>query len=184
MNVALIIFRAIVLFIPAFVANSGAVITGGKWKIDGGRNFIDGRRILGNGKTWSGYFGGSLIGVAAGIVVYLISLATGGFIGTYGNSFVSIAAGIVPMSFGSLTGDLIGSFTKRRIGIESGGKGNLLDQWPFALTAFLFVYVFDPQFFIMYYFYIGMISILVITPPLHRAVNIIGYKMHKKDVPW
>ncbi|MGC8608632.1 MAG: CDP-2,3-bis-(O-geranylgeranyl)-sn-glycerol synthase [Thermoplasmata archaeon] len=184
MNIALYIFRALVLFIPAFIANSGAVITGGKWKIDMGHNFIDGRRILGNGKTWSGYFGGSLIGVFAGIVIYGISIATGGFIGTYGNSLISVASAIIPMSFGSLTGDIIGSFTKRRIGIESGGKGSLLDQWPFALTAFLFLYVFDPHFFIEYYFYIGMISILIITPPLHRAVNIIGYKMHKKDVPW
>jgi Putative integral membrane protein DUF46. len=89
------------------------------------------------------------------------------------------------MSAGSLLGDMAGSFIKRRIGIERGGKGSLLDQWPFVLMSFLLLFVFERHFFMLYYGdIVGLITILIITPPLHRAVNIIGYRMNKKDVPW
>ncbi len=87
------------------------------------------------------------------------------------------------LSFGSLTGDVIGSFIKRRIGIERGGKGFLLDQWPFVLVALLLLFVFSRHFFsIVYMNFLAIPELLIVTPPLHRAVNIIGYKMKKKDV--
>ena len=57
------IFQSIVFFIPAYAANPGAVIFGGHGIIDRGKNFIDGRRIFGDGKSWSGYFGGILSGI-------------------------------------------------------------------------------------------------------------------------
>ena len=47
----------IVLWImgPAYIANSVAVLTGGRFPIDQGKNSPDGNRILGDGKTWSGF---------------------------------------------------------------------------------------------------------------------------------
>lgn len=185
-NVFLDIFNAILLFLPGFAANPGAVITGGHIIMDRGKNFFDGRRIFGNGKTWSGFIGGSLFGILIGLVIYFIlsTIHVNG-LGIYGSSITEALAALAPMSFGSLTGDLTGSFIKRRLGIPSGGKGSLLDQWPFVLVSFLFIYLFSPSFFMEYYGnIIGAVTILAMTPPLHRAINIIAYKMNKKDVPW
>ena len=185
-NILLIILGSIILFLPAFAANPGAVITGGYAKVDFGRNFIDGKRIFGDGKTWSGFFGGSFLGVALGLVIYFIlSLTHITAIGNYGSSVYEALAVLLPMSFGSLMGDMAGSFVKRRLNMKRGQKGSLLDQWPFVLVSFLMVFIFARGFFMEYYGnFIGIIVILAMTPPLHRAVNIIGYKMNKKDVPW
>ena len=185
-DIPFLIFSAFVLFIPAFLANPAAVITGGHFPMDFGRNFIDGKRILGDGKTWSGYFGGSLSGVIAGLALYGIFLLLGlqNYL-SYGNSILSVTITLFAMSFGSLTGDVLGSFIKRRIGIGRGGKGSLLDQWPFVLVSFLFLFIFSANFFMTYYGNVtGAVSILIITPPLHRVVNIIGFRMKKKEVPW
>lgn len=185
-NVLLIVLGSIVLFLPAFAANPFAVITGGYGKVDFGKNFIDGRRILGDGKTWSGLIGGSLLGVILGLVIYfIIDLLHTTAIGNYGNSIYDALAVLFPMSFGSLIGDISGSFVKRRLNMKRGQKGFLLDQWPFVMMSFIFVFVFARGFFMEYYGnFIGIVVILALTPPLHRAVNIIGYKMNKKDVPW
>ncbi|MEM3676254.1 MAG: CDP-2,3-bis-(O-geranylgeranyl)-sn-glycerol synthase [Thermoplasmataceae archaeon] len=180
------IVMAFVLFIPAFVANPLAVITGGHFPMDFGKNFVDRRRILGDGKTWTGYLGGSLLGMLSGAVLAVIFH----FIAVvpdngYGNSISQVAITLAAMSFGSLSGDVAGSFIKRRINIPRGGKGSLLDMWPFVLVSFLFLFLFSRSFFMEYYGnIIGAVTILVVTPPLHRAVNVIGFKMKKKDVPW
>ena len=42
-NLEFNILAGLFAFIPALVANPGAVITGGKGRMDFGRNFIDGR---------------------------------------------------------------------------------------------------------------------------------------------
>lgn len=182
----LLIVSAFILFIPAFIANPSAVITGGHYPMDFGKNFPDGRRILGDGKTWSGYFGGSLIGVGSGLILLAIfHFAHVLPYPVYGLNLEQVAVALFAMSFGSLTGDVLGSFIKRRINIPRGGKGSLLDMWPFAVVSFLFLYIFARGFFMNYYGnVIGILTILIITPPLHRAVNIIGYRMKRKDVPW
>lgn len=186
LNIPLAIVESFVLFIPGFIANPAAVITGGHYPMDFGKSLPDGKRIFGDGKTWTGYFGGSFIGVASGLVLtgfFLLFGVTGSV--SYGNTVPGLLVTLLAMSFGSLTGDVTGSFIKRRIGIKRGGKGSLLDQWPFVLVSFLFLFVFARGFFMAYYGnIIGALTILLITPPLHRAVNIIGYKMKKKDVPW
>jgi len=62
----------IVLWImgPAYIANSVAVLTGGKYPIDQGKTLSDGNRILGDGKTWSGLLGGTLGGIAFGLLSF------------------------------------------------------------------------------------------------------------------
>ena len=54
---------------PAYIANSVAVLTGGKYPIDQGRTLSDGNRILGDGKTWSGLLGGTLGGIMFGTIL-------------------------------------------------------------------------------------------------------------------
>ncbi len=175
--------QGLFFFIPAFAANSAAVVTGGRWKMDSGKNFFDGRRILGDGKTWSGYLGGSLLASALGMLLYGLIFLLPVFV-NYPDAYFALF-GVLLLSFGSLTGDTLGSFIKRRIGIDRGGKGYLLDQIPFVLMALLFAALFYFQFFRYVLFNIpALIVIVVITPPLHKAVNVLGYKLNRKDVPW
>lgn len=176
---------AFVLFLPSFVANPVAVITRGKTKMDFGKNYRDGRRILGDGKSWGGFFGGSLIGTLVGMAIYIPLSYSGVFESSFPGNFLVILGISLSLSFGSLTGDALGSFTKRRLGMKSGQNAFLLDQLPFVLVSFLFLYFTNSTFFMQYYGNItGILTILIITPPLHRAINIIGYRINRKDVPW
>ena len=52
---------------PDYIANASPVILGGGLSMDLGRNFIDNRRLLGDGKTYRGFFGGILAGMLIGI---------------------------------------------------------------------------------------------------------------------
>ena len=54
------------IMMPAYLANTIAVLTGGKYPIDQGKNYSDGNRILGDGKTWSGLVGGTIGGIGIG----------------------------------------------------------------------------------------------------------------------
>ena len=61
-----IIIQALWLVLPAYVANASALIFGGGTPIDFGKKWKDGRRILGDGKTWRGLFIGTFVGMTAG----------------------------------------------------------------------------------------------------------------------
>ncbi|MHA1894710.1 MAG: CDP-archaeol synthase [Candidatus Helarchaeota archaeon] len=57
---------------PALIANMSMTLTGGNEKlgpVDFGKNFFDGNRIFGKGKTWSGLIGGICIGTIVGIIL-------------------------------------------------------------------------------------------------------------------
>jgi CDP-2,3-bis-(O-geranylgeranyl)-sn-glycerol synthase len=92
------------------------------------------------------------------------------------------------LAFGSLFGDMLGSFIKRRLGIGKGAKAPVLDQYDFVIGAFLFVSLASPEWvwesFIEGEHILALVTFLVVIPIVHRAVNIIGYRMGKKDVPW
>ncbi len=64
---------------PAFFANGGMTFTGGGKPIDKGKNFIDGKRIFGDGKTWSGLIGGILSGIFIGFVFTLLFIPVRNF---------------------------------------------------------------------------------------------------------
>lgn len=183
-NIVLFTLYAIILFAPAFIANPGAVITGGHWVIDRGKTY-KGKRILGDGKSWSGFIGGSLIGILSGIIIYYIVIVLRIPYPDYGKNIIDAILVLIPMSFGSLLGDMSGSFIKRRIGMNRGARGSILDQWPFVIVSFLLVFIFARGFFMQLYGdLIPVAVILIITPPIHRGVNILAYKFKMKDVPW
>ena len=64
---------------PAFFANGGMTFTGKGNPIDRGKNFIDGKRIFGDGKTWSGLIGGILSGIFIGFVFTLLFIPVRNF---------------------------------------------------------------------------------------------------------
>ena len=152
---------------------------GGSWR---------GKRILGDGKTWRGFFGGALTGAAFGILEIVLAQNSGapdswGF-GQWPGSITIVFA----LAFGSMVGDSAGSFVKRRLDIGRGEKAPGLDQYNFVAGAVAFALILRPQWFLDHYILgtgiAGLIVLLIVVPILHRGINIIGYKLGKKNVPW
>jgi CDP-2,3-bis-(O-geranylgeranyl)-sn-glycerol synthase len=175
------------LMLPALIPNTAAVLWGGGAPMDFGRSW-KGKRILGDGKTWRGFFGGALTGVAFGILEIFLAQnpAVPGAWG-FGQWPESIAT-VFALAFGSMVGDSAGSFVKRRLDIGRGEKAPGLDQYNFVVGAVAFALILRPQWFLDHYIFdngiFGLILLLAVVPVLHRGVNIIGYKLGKKNVPW
>lgn len=177
------------LFIPAMLPNSNAALFGkhSKTKMDFGKSWR-GKRIFGDGKSWLGFFGGALSAIAVGFLMLGISALVGdqNYAG-YGPFWGNVGI-ICCLSFGALLGDLCGAFIKRRLGMERGQKAPILDQYDFVAGSFLLTFAFFPDFIINNYFegwhIAAFIFIILVTFFIHRAVNIIGYKLHVKNEPW
>lgn len=183
-----IIGMAFWVTIPAYLPNSMAVLFGGGTPMDLGKSMGDGRRVLGKGKTWRGFFGGAFSGTIIGLIQLGLAYPFDA-INLWGFGEIPGAViVIIILATGAMFGDALGSFIKRRLGKESGDPTPVLDQYDFLIGAWLLIIILQPHWyydtFIDGYHFIGLVAIMVITPLLHRAVNIIGYKMGKKDVPW
>jgi CDP-2,3-bis-(O-geranylgeranyl)-sn-glycerol synthase len=165
--------------LPAYLPNPVAALFGGGTPVDGGRNFSDGKRIFGDGKTFRGLFLGILAGIGIGLLQIWLS-------GAYGlenfpeHTFVSVTL----LATGALFGDLCKSFFKRRFGKERGTKWPVADQYDFVAGALLLTLMVDPSWILANMTLSVFILILILTPVLHRTVNIIGYYLGVKEVPW
>ncbi len=157
--------------LPAYVANASPVLLGGGSPIDGGKNWRDGRRILGDGKTWRGFLGGLTCGTLTGLIQYFL---TPGF---YGNLRTAALLAFL-LALGALTGDLVGSFFKRRANLPRGAPAIGLDQLGFLISALALAYpvktLSSGQ----------IIFLLVVSPFIHWGANYFAYKMGWKGVPW
>ncbi len=182
-----IVLMGIWLTLPAYVANPSAVLFGGGAPMDFGKKYKDGTRILGDGKTWRGFFGGAFSGIFIGLVLIGISSVFDPEHFGFGK-FPDYIGIIVLLAFGALLGDVFGSFIKRRLKIKRGEKAFGLDQYDFLIGAWLLVLVFRFEWFldhfILWPYTMAIITVIILTPLLHRGMNILGYKMGKKDVPW
>jgi CDP-2,3-bis-(O-geranylgeranyl)-sn-glycerol synthase len=150
-------------FLPAYVANASATfskLVGKTHPIDFGLKY-NGKRILGDGKTWEGTLIGLVLGTAVGIpTFYLFSL------GPWWE--------VIVISLGALIGDMVGSFVKRQVGLVRGAEATLIDQLDFVFGVFL-IDTPPPDYGIV---------ILIITPILHKLANIAGHRIGVKNVPW
>ncbi len=167
------------IMLPAYIPNPVAVVGGGGTPMDLGRHFTDGRRILGDGKTFRGFFAGVAAGVAIGILQILVQEGFPSFPvpdHTY--------ASILLLSVGALLGDAVKSFFKRRAGKERGAKWPIADQYDLVVGSLLLLAIFDPSWFLAEITLPRFLVILIITPILHRLVNLVGYAARLKDVPW
>lgn len=169
------ILQAVWLMLPAYIANPTAVVFGGGTPIDFRRNWRDGRRILGDGKTFRGLIGGIVCGIIIGIIQMQFSPPSQG-------SFTLTA--IITLSLGALLGDLAKSFFKRRLGFERGAKFPIVDQLDFVAGAWVLTYIFEPGWFTDNFTFWIIITVLILTPILHRITNIIGYYIKLKKEPW
>jgi CDP-2,3-bis-(O-geranylgeranyl)-sn-glycerol synthase len=185
-----IIAQAFWLIIPAYIANGCAVLVGGGKPIDFGKKWKDGRRILGDGKTWRGLILGSLLGMVGGF-----GLSTAAFyinkidpdILTVSNfrGFPIMIPIIFSICFGALMGDIIASFFKRRIGKKRGQDWIPFDQLDFILGVLFFSFLMagllqiigvtkDNWFFVNFTVW-HILFLLIITPLFH----FIGNLMHR-----
>jgi len=177
----------LLLFLPALIPNSAAVLFGGGTPVDFNRTWR-GKRLLGDGKTWRGLFGG----VGTGILVGLVLIGLGSVLGSpaildYGPFPESVGV-VACLAAGSLLGDMVGAFIKRRLGMARGQKAPVLDQYDFMTGALLLTLLFFPSWVAATYWngeaIVGLLALLIFVPLLHRTVNIVGYKMGKKKEPW
>ena len=167
------------IMMPAYLANTIAVITGGRFPIDQGAKLNDGNRILGDGKTWSGLVGGTL----GGILIGFLQLNHGDsfveyFSDTKGNQLWGEKPFVIffLLSFGALLGDMTASFHKRRKNLDRGAKYPLLDMYDFIAMSLLLTITFGEGWLQTWIFdgFIPIFTLLILKPILHRGVNIIG----------
>ena len=182
-------FIVLWIMMPAYLANTIAVLTGGKYPIDQGKIHSDGNRILGDGKTWSGLVGGTLGGVFIGFLQ--VNLGEGlieALSGSQDADFWGENSIIVffLLSFGALFGDMTASFIKRRSQLKRGDKSPLLDMFDFIGMALLLSFIFANEWLMSWILdgYMPLFTLLIATPILHRGVNIIGFKIGVKNEPW
>jgi CDP-2,3-bis-(O-geranylgeranyl)-sn-glycerol synthase len=211
--IALLIF-SLLFIVPAYISNASMVITGGGKPIDGGKTFRDGRRILGDHKTWNGLKGPLYIGIPISFLIFLLfnilwepirniiidASAQGQYIlygdisvfeyyfigGEFPINFLVLIIRIVLASYGAVVGDLIGSCLKRRLDIKSGAPFWVVDQLDFALVALLFVSI--PGFISPNLFLLPdgfiIIFLIILTPAVSIIANTVAFVIGLKDVPW
>jgi len=165
MDVAWLIVEALKFIFPAYCANAVPVLAGGGLPMDFGREFFDGRPILGKNKTFRGFFFGLAVGTGVGLLESLVF--------SYPMLF-----GLM-LSLGALLGDLAGAFVKRRLGIAPGKLLPVVDQVDFILGAILFSLLVVLQMLSWEL----VIAVIAITIPVHLLTNFVAYKLRLKSNP-
>lgn len=158
--------QLLLFILPAYVANATPVLLGGGMPVDFGRRAWDGRRLLGDGKTWRGLFSGLLAGI-------LVGALEAGLLGD--PRFYALG---MLLSLGAMLGDLFGSFVKRRLGFVRGHPFFLMDQLPFMLFALALaspLFLPSPE---------GIVFLAIVTYILHISTNMLANKLGLKPVPW
>jgi CDP-2,3-bis-(O-geranylgeranyl)-sn-glycerol synthase len=175
-----LIITALWLMLPVYMANNCATLFGGGRPLDGGRTFLDGRRILGDHKTYGGFIFGTLGGVATAFVQYLAV--------PYLSSHIALAAipaaVAIAMPPGALVGDAVKSFFKRRLGIDSGTMLPVADQLDFIVGSLAFGFIAAPAWFAANFSLPVLIVIVLMTFPLQLFHNLVAVALGKKKVPW
>ncbi|MHA1680626.1 MAG: CDP-archaeol synthase [Promethearchaeota archaeon] len=190
------------LFIgPTYFANAMMVFTSNGKPLDGGRNFVDGRRLFGETKTIGGFFGGwffgFVLGLGIGLIFYFSSESIQVFtqeqfdsgINLYYITLEYLDSYLKPPLFvvfiralfcglGSPLGDLVGSFLKRRFGVGSGRPFWFVDQLDFIVVTILITLPWFPfDIFIV-------ILLLILTPSITLTANTVAFMIGKKKEPW
>ncbi|MCJ7423792.1 CDP-2,3-bis-(O-geranylgeranyl)-sn-glycerol synthase [Candidatus Bathyarchaeota archaeon] len=166
MELAQLVIEAMKFIFPAYCANAIPVIAGGGSPLDLGKNFVDGRPIFGRNKTFRGFF----FGLTVGTVIGLAESALFGYHLLFG----------LLLSLGALLGDLAGAFLKRRLDLAPGDMLPVVDQVDFVVGALLFSLPIS----LVSVSYGVILTVLILTPPVHLLTNFGAYKLGLKNNPW
>ena len=148
------------LFLPAYFANAAPVLLHGGGPLDGGKNFSDGKRILGDHKTVHG----TLVGIAIGSIFGIFQ----------GNPVQGLL-----FALGAIVGDLIFAFIKRRLGIQPGKPLVLWDQVGFIIFAIMLGSIIKPR-----PTWQQDLAMIVTTIPVHYVSNLFAWGLSWKKEPW
>jgi CDP-2,3-bis-(O-geranylgeranyl)-sn-glycerol synthase len=152
--------ETIYFYLPAYIANATPVILNGGGALDRGRNWVDGKPLLGDHKTvW-----GTLSGLAAGFLV--------------GFAQRNLVRGVL-LAVGAIGGDLIVSFFKRRFDLKPGALLPVADQMGFIVFAVILVSFAEPA-----PTWDRAIGILAATLPIHYLTNVFAWLLKLKSTPW
>jgi CDP-2,3-bis-(O-geranylgeranyl)-sn-glycerol synthase len=137
--------------------------------------------MLGDGKTFRGTIAGTIGGISIGLLLnnFASDLGLPSF-GSGADQFVILLG----LSLGAMLGDIVAAFFKRRMGLKRGAKLFIIDQLDFVIGAWALTIILAPQWFWENFTFQIMIIVLLITPILHRFMNIIGYRLGSKREPW
>ena len=167
--------------LPAYVPNNAAVLAGGGRPIDGGRTW-NGRRLLGDGKTWRGTAVGTLVGAALAALLNVLAAPASAALGVDVPTFPLRA--MIALPFGAMLGDILASFLKRRTGRERGAAFPGVDQLDFVVVSLGLTALAAFDWFTDVFTLPVIAVVLVITPALHLGTNAVAYKLGFKDEPW
>lgn len=149
--------------------------------IDGGATFRDKRPVLGTGKTWAGFIGGTLM---AGLFCAIV--ATWMKVGWQTPNW--LVAGLA-LGGGALMGDILKSFVKRRLNFANDTCMPVADQLDFLIgggAAFVLLRISQSQFFATNVPWKltpnGFFWVCGIMLVLHPAVNYIAFVLKLKRV--
>jgi CDP-2,3-bis-(O-geranylgeranyl)-sn-glycerol synthase len=192
-----IIIQALWIVLPAYIANASALLVGGGTPIDFGKTWKDGRRILGDGKTWRGLISGALIGMTAGFGLSVVAIYANNSdfsflsLNEFGRFPLMIAI-IGSICFGALLGDIIASFIKRRIGKERGEDWIPIDQLDFIVGALFLSFLISvimqiinestSNWFLESFNIWHIFVLIVITPFFHIFANYIFKKTKSRNI--
>jgi len=196
-----IIIQALWIILPAYIANASAVLVGGGTPIDFGKKWKDGKRILGDGKTWRGLYVGAFLGMTAGFALSVVAIYAAdsdfAFLGL--NDFTGFPV-MIPiifsLCFGALLGDITESFFKRRIGKKRGEDWIIFDQLDFIIGALVLSFLMggvlslsgltDKNWFIESFSLWHLLVLLIITPFFHLFANFVhrraNHSSRKKSI--
>lgn len=197
--------QALWLFLPAYNANMAPVFAM-RWfprwnrRIDGGRVWKDGRPLLGAGKTWRGLAAACLAATLTAFAQSYVRFSDVEF-SDFGHALAGGPIGPLWIGFcfglGAIVGDAVKSFFKRRTGREGGAPWVPFDQLDFVVGGLLLAYLGSLLLQLLPHApanwwgsefgggeWPKLLLLLVLTPLLHLAVNVIGFKLRMKRVPW
>ena len=197
MGFEVIVAQAFWLILPAYIANASAKLFGGGTPIDFGKKCKDGKRILGDGKTWRGLIIGTLIGMIGGfglsIGAFYINQVAPSYI-TVSNflEFPLMIPIIFSICFGALIGDIIESYFKRRVGRDRGQDWIPFDQLDFILGVLFFSFLMAGLLHLLgltgnnwFFDNFGawhVLILLIFTPFFHLLSNFIHKKIEAKKL--
>ncbi len=168
---------AFLFFLPAGIANMAPVLVS---KMPGLRDWnypldnytkFNGKRLLGDHKTWRGL----LSGVIVGMLVAWVEVRIIGGIGVFREVNPLVLGGL--MGLGALVGDSVKSFFKRQLGIKSGQSWFPFDQIDYIIGGIIFIL---PIIVLSWHIYL---TIFIIYFLLHLLVSFLGYLLKFKSSP-
>lgn len=184
MDIQMFLFTCITtiyFILPAYFSNGAGLLFGGGLPVDFGKSDSKGIRWIGDGVTWKGLIGGTVIGIVTGALQgFLAPYILSNFGQNITTPMISnIPEGIVIgflLGFGALLGDAFGSFLKRRLGIGRGKPAPILDQVDFLIVALILVS------FVVKLNWTFTILAIILTIIIHLLANTCAYLLGLKDV--